>query len=617
MKQGKIFFTVILLLACFTTALAQAQQCPPLVTAALQAVQDVCADTGRNQACYGNAQLQAEFQPGFANASFSKPGEIINVDGLRTLRSTIADPASQLWGVALMRLQANLPDTLPGQTITMLVLGGTQVENAIMGDPSAPTLKFTAAADAILRAAPTTDGELIGAIVAGDSATALGKSPDGLWLRVELGDRDQRLGWIPLQAADKLDPTTLPAIDPNAPPFSPMQAFYLRPQFSGVQCSDAPNGVLVQSPDNVKVQLTVNEVQIQLGSTVFLQLEPDGAMTVNDVEGDVQVQAGGITVDVPSGYRTRVPLDASQRPTGTPAQAEPLDAAALAALPISLLPNQIAPPAPIWVIGQSLCVNIINGAWLRGAPNSQNQDVVRVLQNGTPAAVADAPQFDGTQTWWPVRTGNYTGWIEQSNLTACDLPVPPPCSIRTDWLFAYTVQPGDTLARIAQAAGLTDQELITGNCLETPYNTPAGTVLRVPRTPIFVTATPFPAIQPPVKTPEVQPPAQTPDSGIVDVVPVGQIIGGSWYMTIYHRACNQISTENQFYNVSVLRGGGVLSLTVDNVPLTLIRGGQTDIYTGSYQDAAGNTYQVSLDPFLLNGQPEANLYIDSACATTG
>ncbi|MBZ0288604.1 MAG: SH3 domain-containing protein, partial [Anaerolineae bacterium] len=419
MKQGKVICTMILLLACFTTALAQGQQCPPLVTAALQSVQDVCADTGRNEACYGSTQLEAEFQPGFTNASFSQPGELIGVNGLRTLRSTAADPASQVWGIALMRLQANLPDTLPGQTVTMMVMGGTLIENAIQGDPNAPALKFSAAEDTILRAAPAADGQLIGAIVADDSATALGKSPDGLWLRVELADRDRRLGWIPLQAAGDLDLAELPVIDPNVPPFSPMQAFYLRPQFSGVQCSDAPNGVLVQSPDDVKVQITVNEVQIQLGSSIFLGLDPDGAMAVNNIEGDVQVQAGGVTVDVPGGYRTRVPLDASQRPTGTPSQAEPLDAAAIAALPVALLPNPVSPPAPLWVIGQSLCVNNLNGAWLRGAPSSQNQDVVRVLPNGTPVAVADAAQFDGSQSWWPVRTGNYTGWIEQSNLTGC------------------------------------------------------------------------------------------------------------------------------------------------------------------------------------------------------
>lgn len=616
MKPGKIIVTVIVLLACFTTVVAQIGQCPPLVTQALQTVQDVCADTGRNQACYGSTQLQAEFQPGFTNVSFSKPGELINVDGLRSLQSSPADPTSAVWGIAMMRLQANLPDTLPGQTVTLLVMGGTQVENAVQGDPDAPTLKFNASEDTILRAAPTADGQLIGAIVADDPATALGKSPDGLWLRVELTDRDQRLGWIPIQAAGKLDVTKLPVIDPNAPPFSPMQAFYLRPQFSGVQCSDAPNGVLVQSPDDVKVQITVNEVQIQLGSTIFLQLEPDGAMIVNDVEGDVQVQAGGITVDVPSGYRTRVPLDAEQRPTGTPSQAEPLDAAALAALPVAILPEQISPPAPIWVIGQSLCVNNLNGAWLRGAPSSQNEAVVRILQNGTPVAVADAPQFDGAQSWWPVRTGNYTGWIEQSNLTGCNVPVPPPCTVRTDWLFAYTTQPSDTLSRIAQAAGLTTEELITGNCLEAPYNIPPGTVLRVPRTPIFVTATPVIGIMPPVQQPATQmpQPAKTPDTGIVDVVPVEQIIGGRWNMTVYHRDCNQITTENQIIPVNVLRGGGVLSIAIDNSPVTLIRGSQGDQYTGSYQDARQNTYQVTLDPFLLNGQPQANLYIDAPCA---
>jgi LysM repeat protein len=505
MYRLKTLIIAVLVSACFSTAVAQVQQCTPLVTAALQSVQEACADTGRNQACYGNDLLQAQFQPGFSAVPFSEPGETVNVAGLRTLQSSSANPTDDIWGVALMRLQANLPDTLPGQTVTMIVLGGTQVENAIAANPNETVIEFTAQNDSVLRASPAADGQIVGVLVADDAATVLGRSPDGLWLRVELADVDQRLGWIPVGAAT-VDIAALPIIDPNAPPFSPMQAFYLRPQFSGLQCSDAPNGVLVQTPDNVKVQLTVNEVQIQLGSTVFLQLGGDGSLSANVLEGDVQVQAGGVTVDIPGGYRTRIPLDTSQRPIGTPSQAEPYDAGALAALPLALLPEAISPATTTWVIGQSLCVNNANGAWLRGAPSSENEAVVRVLQNGTPVAVADVPQFDGTQSWWPVRTGNNTGWIEQSNLTACNQPVPPPCTPRTDWLFAYTIQPGDTLSRIAEAAGLTVTELINGNCLEAPYNLPLGTVLRVPRTPIFVTATPtlLPTIFP-VRTPEVVP----------------------------------------------------------------------------------------------------------------
>ena len=201
--------------------MAQVQQCTPLVTAALQSVQEVCADTGRNQACYGNDLIEAQFQPGFSTVPFSEPGETIDVAGLRTLQSSSADPASQVWGITLMRLQANLPDTLPGQTITMIVLGGTQVENAIAANPNAQIVELTAQTDSVVRAAPAAEGQIVGVLVMDDSATVLGKSPDGLWLRVELADRDQRLGWIPAAAAQTIDVAALPVIDPERPGFQP------------------------------------------------------------------------------------------------------------------------------------------------------------------------------------------------------------------------------------------------------------------------------------------------------------------------------------------------------------------------------------------------------------
>ena len=46
------------------------------------------------------------------------------------------------WGVALMRIQANLPDTLPGQNVTMLIFGDVQIQNAggeSSGGPSYPS----------------------------------------------------------------------------------------------------------------------------------------------------------------------------------------------------------------------------------------------------------------------------------------------------------------------------------------------------------------------------------------------------------------------------------------------------------------------------------------------
>src|SRR5688572_4342069 len=157
MYRLKTLIIVMLFSACFSTAAAQAQQCTPLVTAALQSVQEACADTGRNQACYGNDLLEAQFQPGFSAVPFSEPGETVDVTGLRTLQSSSADPTSQVWGIGLLRLQANLQDTLPGQTITMIILGGTQVENAIAANPNATTVELAAQSDSVLRASPTAD----------------------------------------------------------------------------------------------------------------------------------------------------------------------------------------------------------------------------------------------------------------------------------------------------------------------------------------------------------------------------------------------------------------------------------------------------------------------------
>src|SRR5690606_32487166 len=46
------------------TQMAQSEQCPSIVAQALTAVDSACQRTGRNQICYGNVQLSAEFREG-------------------------------------------------------------------------------------------------------------------------------------------------------------------------------------------------------------------------------------------------------------------------------------------------------------------------------------------------------------------------------------------------------------------------------------------------------------------------------------------------------------------------------------------------------------------------
>jgi LysM repeat protein len=66
--------------------------------------------------------------------------------------------------------------------------------------------------------------------------------------------------------------------------------------------------------------------------------------------------------------------------------------------------------------------------------------------------------------------------------TAAAPPTVTNCSPRSDW-FLYTVQAGDTLGEIADAAGSTSNDLTQANCLANPDSIAVGQQLRVPSLP--------------------------------------------------------------------------------------------------------------------------------------
>ncbi len=126
-------FTFILWLAP-VMLLAQVNACPEIVSKALTAADAACKKTGRNQACYGNFNLEAQGQPGAENFTFNKAGDIVNIADVQTLKLSPMNVNADQWGVALMKLQANIPDTLPGQNVTFLLFGDVEITNAINTD---------------------------------------------------------------------------------------------------------------------------------------------------------------------------------------------------------------------------------------------------------------------------------------------------------------------------------------------------------------------------------------------------------------------------------------------------------------------------------------------------
>jgi LysM repeat protein len=102
--------------------------CQRLVTEALANAAASCANLGRNQACYGNASVEAELNPNF-DVRFSQAGDKTMLASLARIVTAPFNSSTGEWGIALLRAQANLPDALPGQNVTFLLFGDTSLTN--------------------------------------------------------------------------------------------------------------------------------------------------------------------------------------------------------------------------------------------------------------------------------------------------------------------------------------------------------------------------------------------------------------------------------------------------------------------------------------------------------
>ena len=341
---------LLLVVLCFSTLLAQEDTCADIIQQAMVTVEETCAITGRNQACYGNISLEATPREGVENFRFEQQGDIAGVADVDTLRLRGLDPVENIWGIALMKIQANLPDSLPGENVTFLLFGDVEIQNAVK-DEALATLEITSNGGINVRTGPSTDYRVAGSLSSGETAIASGRNADGSWLRIQIPDTDS-LGWVAAQlvtAAGDVESLSVVDASEQETPFTPMQAFYFRTGIAGTTCTEAPeSGILIQTPEGVgEISLRANDVDIQLGSTAYLQAQPAESMTISVVEGQGRVTADGVTVTVPAGTQVSIPIDENLSASGEPSEPVPYDDAALQPLPVDLLPEaiEIAPPA--------------------------------------------------------------------------------------------------------------------------------------------------------------------------------------------------------------------------------------------------------------------------------
>jgi uncharacterized protein YgiM (DUF1202 family) len=241
-----------------------------------------------------------------------------------------------------MRLQANLPASQL-EDVTLLVFGDVEIENAA-GAPTMAEVSVTAQSPVNVRRGPTTSAGVIATLQPGETVTALERLADGTWLRVEL--EDGVTGWVFGELLSSPEADALNIAEAWTPYYRPMQAFYFR---SGGEDSACPqeqtDGMLIQTPEGVgEITLLINEIDIQIGSTVFFQARPGHDMTISVLQGHARVNANGVTHTAIAGTRVSVPLNENLTPAGPPTPPQPYDEHAVRTVPLTALALPVVPP---------------------------------------------------------------------------------------------------------------------------------------------------------------------------------------------------------------------------------------------------------------------------------
>lgn len=278
--------------------------CDSVVAAALASVEEHCADLGRGEACYGYARIDASFWPDAATTAFDAPADRAPLRDLQTIATAPTDLDASEWGVALLNVQADLAGALPGAAVQMLLMGDASVESAVSPDEAAVPVEpvaATATASANVRSAPSTNANIVGGTVAGQSVSLVGVNADGDWYQIALEAGGTGWLWGELVDLGGADTSALPVVDPDAPRYAPMQAFTFTADMSGPTCERMPNALVLSTPDDVSVTLAVNELEITIGSTVAVTLTRIGelpALVFALLQGSLSAEINGVQIDI-------------------------------------------------------------------------------------------------------------------------------------------------------------------------------------------------------------------------------------------------------------------------------------------------------------------------------
>lgn len=301
-----VFIFLIFITVKIVEGQSSTDACPQFVRQALTEIGNSCNGLDRNSVCYGFNRVDATFVEDVLAGTFSQPADRAGLVELEKITTAPLDAVLNQWGIAIMNVQANVPSSLPGQAVTFMLMGDTEVENAVepenvLADTEA--IRVTTVVETPLFSGSAFNTNIRRIVPPGTVLAAVGLSEDGGFVRLSL---EEGTAWVDRNTINPtIDISRLPAGRTDAS--SPMQSFYFRTSFNDLECDEAPSILAIQSPEGITVDLTANGARIQLGSLIMLRRIPPGnAMQIITLEGEATLEPGTPDeVYVPAGRTTQ------------------------------------------------------------------------------------------------------------------------------------------------------------------------------------------------------------------------------------------------------------------------------------------------------------------------
>ncbi|MDX1377504.1 MAG: hypothetical protein R3307_01545 [Anaerolineales bacterium] len=277
--------------------------CQALIDKAIQASGSFCDDTSSNKVCYGNISIESDLIPD-SNQRFSERGDIIAVNELRRLSASPLDLISNEWGIAVFKLIANLPRSLPGETVTMVVFGSATLDNVSGDSESLESFYFSSELGQISCEKVPFDGLLI-------------RSPDGSGIRFNINGAELTLmGDASIKAIRNGEMEVSILKGSGRIVSNGEEQYFGAGQKVSVQLGGA-NGNEATSPPSEPEPLSQKELDLACTLTgQFCSQDELTPVSEEDAEGEIQGQITSTPTLTPTQTLTGIPTITSE-PTNT------------------------------------------------------------------------------------------------------------------------------------------------------------------------------------------------------------------------------------------------------------------------------------------------------------